>query len=238
MSLSSWVVWVARPEPDNQALCQLIRSRGGEAHALPMIQIHPLTVDYKAQWCHIEYDKIIVMSKPAARLGGPFIQKKQVETYAVGPGTADILKDQGIQAIKPNLSSSEGLLMMPQLTTVLNQNILILKGVEGLLKLQNVLIERGAIVNAVALYSRDPVLHLEPLNSWLARQSINCVVATSHQILQLISQQLSADWMKKLWVFVPSGRLKCHAQSLGFNQITEMPGVDAMSVIQTLHNAL
>ncbi|MBE8214933.1 MAG: uroporphyrinogen-III synthase [Endozoicomonadaceae bacterium] len=235
MPLSSWVVWVARPQPDNQELCQLIAQYNGVAYALPMICITPLPLNKKAVWLTRCYDHLIIMSKPAAKLGWPLLKIKPKSIYAIGSGTAGILRQQAVSIIQPNISNSLGLLSIPVLQQVMGQHILIFKGQDGFNLLRDTLRHLGANVTSISLYQREPIQYSETASKIIKDKSINCLVITSGQILEIMSEQLIPHaFFTELLVLVPSDRLYQQAKLLGFSWIVNMQGASSRDVIDIL----
>ncbi|MEP7705352.1 uroporphyrinogen-III synthase [Paraglaciecola sp. 25GB23A] len=142
----------------------------------------------------------------------------QIQFFAVGQSTADILTHAGLTVIVPSEARSEGLLSLPQLTKVTNKQIIIVKGYGGRELLAETLSERGAIVREWALYKRVSLPNPFCTRQWHTEQ-IQCIIATSGEVIDAAFKHYAANWLKtKLWIVV-SQRTAEIAQQHGITQI-------------------
>ena len=207
--------WIARPQPEADALVQRLNSLGIPAKATPAIGIESLEIDHRVIMELDQFDTLIVVSKPAARRLIDEIDQYWpqlplgIDCIAVGPGTAQILQDYGFSPQVPKQADSEGVLALAQ-----NSRRVLLAAGEG----GRELIEQGlsgAELTRLSLYRRvkGPV----PAESPEAR-SVNLWV-TSAEIAQAV-----AEWphpINKVWV--PSARVAEAAREVGL-PVTQVLG--------------
>jgi len=76
---------------------------------------------------------------------------------AIGTATANVLKSYGfLTVMQPNESTSEVLLQLPVLQNISGEKYLLVKGLYGRTLIQRVLKSRGAVVQSLAVYKRNP----------------------------------------------------------------------------------
>lgn len=140
MNLSHVRVLVTRPEPQAQALTDAINEAGGHAWSMPMLGINALTETLAIKNCLLmfdQFDRIIVTSSPAARLGMDLIEQYwpqlpiHIQWFAIGASTASELEYFGVRAVFSNQGvNSEALLDLDSFIDVKGENVLIIKGWE------------------------------------------------------------------------------------------------------------
>jgi|SRR5690554_4117475 len=255
--LAGVTVLLTRPEPhlpeQAERLPAAIRERGGEVHLLPLIEIDPLADQElegstKTRIMNLDqYDKAIFVSTNAARLGMAWIDRYWpqlpvgLEAYAVGPGTGTKLQQLPWPVYWPAQGiTSEDLLRLPQLQQVSGQRVALFRGVGGREVLAGTLRERGATVDYLELYRRNPPAYDEGvLVDLLARHSVTAVVVTSAQILEVMLQLLGGDvsTMTHVVVIVPSERIRQLALEAGLVKVVNAGGADddtTLAVLTTL----
>ena len=166
-------VLVTRPAGQADGLIQSLKAAGFDPvlHQ-PMLELLPLTdIPAPQRQCIVDldlYQHIIFISANAVRFGLARIDDfwPQLPTglnwYAIGESTAAILEDRGVAVLTPGEQmSSEGLLALPELDSVANQRVLIVKGVGGRDTLREVLSGRGAQVEEFACYRTVSELQIQ-----------------------------------------------------------------------------
>lgn len=125
-----------------------------------------------------------------------------VAFFAVGQSSADILAKANLPATVPLEARSEGLLALPQLQDITNQSVVIIKGYGGRELLADTLRARGALVSEWELYQRVFIHSYLSTRQWQTEQ-IQCIIATSGEVISAAFKTFSADWLKtKLWIVV------------------------------------
>lgn len=139
---------------------------------------------------------------------------------AVGETTAAALaRWTGRSVTVPQDQRSEGLLALAELQEVAGKQIVVVRGNAGRELIKQTLIQRGALVRYVQSYSRIPLLlDGEQLCQQWQQQCVNCIVATSNEILQRIFTLVPCEqhpWLcQQHWILV-SPRARDSALALG-----------------------
>ena len=199
--------WIARPQPEADALVERLNQLGIAAQATPAVEIQPLEIDHRVIMELDQFDTLIVVSKPAARRLIDEIDQYWpqlplgIDCIAVGPGTAQILQDYGFSPRMPEQADSEGVLALTQSA----KRVLLAAGEGG-----RELIEQSLAaceLTRLSLYHRvkGPV----PAES-VEAESVNLWV-TSAEIAQAV-----AEWPHPIAeVWVPSTRVAEAARAVG-----------------------
>jgi uroporphyrinogen-III synthase len=185
LSLAGIGVLVTRPEHQAGELAAAIEQRGGTALLFPTIAIHArsaalVSADARQQ---ATPDIAIFVSANAVRHGLAYIGNARIA--AVGPATALAIEAAGRRVdIRPVSGfDSEQLLAAPELSNVAGKAITIVRGQDGRELLAEVLRERGAQLEYLAVYAREvPQYAAEEIASlvekWQAGK-VNIVTAMS-----------------------------------------------------------
>jgi len=250
MQLTGKHILITRPQPENQLSCEVFHQWGAKALPLPMMSIDALT-DNKAyirsQIFDLDlYDKVIFISKNAVRHGIEWIDDcwpmlpVGITWVGIGKGTSTLLDDLGfdlgITAISTDHSgqTSEDLLSQPLMKDVEGQKILIMGGEGGRTKLETSLVERGAMVNHLALYTRNKINY--DSEQVADAESCDVILITSGEGLENLVDTLcqhNKNWLNKL-ILTPSQRVTDIALQLGWKNVINANGADDNS----LHAAL
>jgi uroporphyrinogen-III synthase len=216
---------VTRPRDQAEGLAELIRREGGEALAVPAIEIRPLEdpAAFRAFAERLEsFDMAIFVSGNAVRSALALLGSRQwpahLKAATVGQGSRAALEEKGFSgAIAPTeQSDSEALLAMPELAEVRGKRIAILRGDAGRELLGEELGKRGASVEYVACYRR-----VRPPAGDLARrwaQGVDAVTFSSSEGLANFLDMLGADAVARLArvaLFVPHARVAAEAAQRG-----------------------
>ena len=226
MAVSTKAIGVLVTRPAGQAgpLCRRIEALGWQAITFPTIEIVP--VAETTLWNRSDFDILIFVSRNAVIYGSPQIQgdNGSVQFAAVGKGTADELKKQGItiDVVPEARWDSEGLLEHPALGEVEGKRVLIVRGEGGRGLLADELSKRGAIVEYAEVYRRSlPKADAASLiQNW--SEKIDLVTTTSNEILQNLITMLAEDGLpllRKTPLMVVSERGKVLAASFGCERI-------------------
>lgn len=146
----------------------------------------------------------------------------KTQVIAIGKATAAALTAAGIKVnFFPTVEfNSEALLQQPVLKEVAAKRIVIFAGEGGRTLLQDVLIERGALVTKVASYQRVcPNVDMTPVLSVWQAQGVNVIVSTSCESLQNLYDlvgETGRTWLLGMQLVVISQRMVDLARQLGF----------------------
>jgi uroporphyrinogen-III synthase len=135
--VTGWRVLLTRPAEESKALAASLSEAGIFSSSLPLLEIEPLPVTPAQQAVFRDlgrYCAVIVVSKPAARLGLQQLERHwpQLPWFSVGAATAQVLADQGLDVhYPPTGDDSEALLALPALREAIARpgaRVLILRG--------------------------------------------------------------------------------------------------------------
>lgn len=208
-------VLITRPLPQAHMLARACLQAGYDPVIFPILAIEKL----KPQWPTTldTFTKIIFVSPNAVHAAFETLQlPSTVEVYAIGSGTAHVLHAYGVaNVIFPDAGeyASEGLLALASLQDLTGQTIIIVRGENGRTLLAETLTARGAKVEQVITYRREPVpLTYKP-------PSTAVIIATSAEILahlKALAEQHGLMTLIEPILVVSSQRLKEHAIELGY----------------------
>lgn len=232
-------ILVTRPLEQADALAQEIRDAGGEAIIFPAMEIVPIHDEALAHSIAqlATYDAAIFISPNAvrhglARVDAPREWPEHVRIYAVGPGTARALKQQGLlKVIQPDGQDTEALLALPSLHAVTNQRIVIFRGVGGRELLADTLRARGAIVEYAECYRRVcPESDAGPIIRRWSGGDIHAVTINSAETLHNLASMLGETgipFLRATPVFAPHEKIAQSARTLGITQVIATAAGDA-----------
>ena len=220
-------VLVVRPLREQDAFLQLLHRAGISYSFNPIMSIVPVAepADEVERIRELilqfaQFDHAIFISANAAEQAIHWLDQywpmlPDVQLFAVGQHTGEILRDYGCTVLCPeHQQNTEGLLHeMPQLQSLDNQSVIIFRGAGGRTTLADTLTSRGAIVSYCDLYRRviDPVsLAQAQLEQYL------CLVAHSGELLQAMGPARTVDTR----LVVPSERVAAMGRELGYSHIS------------------
>ena len=237
-------VVLTRPAGENEALAARLEADGFGVVFRPLIKLSELEVTSQARETVMNldrYDRVIFVSKAAVKTGMTLFDRywpawpAAVTWLSVGVGTAELLKDWDIDARYPIQAGSEGLLALSALTDVGNLNVLIVRGRGGRELLAETLRARGAVVDYLETYGREPVKY----NDWNIGQAPLIVLATSVEIMESLTQQAGVK-PENIDLIAASTRIAEAATRYGFGSLTNAGGAseqalyDAVTSLQQL----
>ena len=252
--MTGWRLLLTRPAAESAALAATLAEAGVYSSSLPLLEIQALveTAEQRTTVAELEhYSALIVVSKPAARLGLQLLERHwsrppaNQRWFSVGAGTAQVLNDylepHGVRVCYPaNGDDSEALLALPELQQALAMpapRVLILRGEGGRELLAETLRERGVTVDYLELYRR--VLPDYPPAALLQRvrgERLNALLVSSAQGLEHLQQLAGADWaeLARLPLLVPSPRVAELARAAGALHPIDCRGASAAAVLAAL----
>ena len=167
-----------RPVDRAAALTQVLRAAAWQVTELPLLALVPLAPthqDLHALNELVDFATVVVVVSPtAASLGLAAVQqlgldpvRLAVRWLAVGEGTAQVLRDAGLDPTLPAESSSEGLMATTLLADLQPQDrVMVWRGLGGRELVQESLLARGVQLKVLNLYQRQiPETSLEQWRS-------------------------------------------------------------------------
>lgn len=233
--LAGRCIVVTRPAGQAGELAHGIAAAGGDALLFPLLSIAPIADPGAARALAADlaaFSLVIFISPNAVQYGLPHLLPAgswpaAVQAAAVGPGTARTLAAAGVAGclLPSGRADSEALLALPQLAAdaVRGRRVLIVRGDGGRELLADTLRERGALVEAVAVYTRSgPPQPVAPLLARWQAGRLDAMVVSSSEGLRYLPPLLDAAGRRALAatpVFVPHPRIAETAAALGLNHL-------------------
>ncbi len=247
--MSGWRLLLTRPAEESPALAHLLSEEGVFSSSLPLLEIEPLPVSEENRsiiYNLAAYCAVIVVSKPAARLGLEMVdevwpQPPMQKWFTVGAATAQILDDYGLHVFFPEHGDdSEALLDLPQLQqaiSVHDPKVLIMRGEDGRELLAERLRERSVTVDYLPLYRRKlPQYPAFALPQRVEAERLNGLVVSSGQGFQHLRELAGDAWptLAQLPLFVPSPRVAELARNAGALTVVDCRGASASALLAAL----
>lgn len=248
--MSGWRLLLTRPAEECAALAASLAEQGVQGSSLPLLAIEPLpeTPEQRSRILDLDrYHAVLVISKPAARLGLERLDRYWPQPlhgqpwFAVGAATGALLDAYGVDACwSVQGADSEALLALPRLAEALarpDPRVLILKGQGGRELLAETLRARGVAVDELVLYRRHcPVYPPGTLAERVESERLNGLVVSSGQGLESLHALAAEAWseLRRLPLFVPSGRVAEQARRLGADCVVDCRGASAAALLAAL----
>ena len=247
--MTGWRLLLTRPAEESAALTSVLAEQGVFSSSLPLLDIAPIpTSDTMREVIQglDRYCAVIVVSKPAARIGIDLLsqywpQPPALKWFSVGAATAQILEDHGLEVSFPaEGDDSEALLELPLLREAVGQpdpRVLILRGEGGRELLAERLRELGASVEYLELYRRElPQYPPAALPERIQAERLNGLVVSSGQGFEHLHQLAGDAWpqLARLPLFVPSPRVAELARAAGAQTVVDCRGASAAALLTAL----
>ena len=244
-SLANIGVAITRPTNQAKKLTQLIEAAGGNVIPFPLIEITAL--DDVTQFEQIitdinDYDWMLFISSNAVQNSMPRLIKqgipKHLKFAAIGPTTAETLKDFGIDEvlIPKDRFDSESLLSLPAMQDMQGKRVMLVRGIGGRDVLANTLTQRGAQVTFAECYQRiNPQTSCDVLAQAFAKQQLQRIVVTSSEAMRyLLTMAGDTEWLKQVTLCVNHSRVAEEPLKMGLTvKVAHASGDDAMLAILT-----
>ncbi|MBR9729603.1 uroporphyrinogen-III synthase [Shewanella intestini] len=239
-------VLLTRPAGRNQEMVDHLTQRQIDHLVTPMIEVvcsnNPFPTPTIDQTDIMIFISTNAVKYAAQLLPQPLAQSlpQSCQFYAVGQATHDALTQLGVQATPSPTSSqdSEGLLSLPQLTSLAQKQVIIVRGNGGRETLAQEITQRGGNVNYWETYTRQAIAYKTPdvYQAWIDFK-IDTIVVTSGEILanlvNLLPKELFA-WLRSCHIIVPSTRVKLQANELGLSYVTNANGASTPAILANL----
>ncbi|MET0231230.1 MAG: uroporphyrinogen-III synthase [Rhodanobacteraceae bacterium] len=209
LPLEGATVLVTRPSGTAGAFLRLVRSLGARAIAVPGLSLRAADAADRSHRSVPAFDGWIFTSPAAVRFGAdtlpPRRARRNLQAFALGDGTARALARLGIGATVPrDRFDSEGLLALAELKRVRGKRIALVGAPGGRDLIGPTLRRRGARVDALHVYRRDPPR--------LTRRHFDAIQAADDPLITLVS---SGEALGHLVALLPAAALeRLRAQAL------------------------
>ncbi|MET1079329.1 MAG: uroporphyrinogen-III synthase [Pseudomonas sp.] len=247
---AGWRLLLTRPAEESAAVQAQLSAAGVFSSGLPLLTIEPLPqcAQQRATFTDLKrYCAVVVVSKPAARLGLARLAEYCLPPvagqpwFSVGAGTAQILADAGLKVFYPPAGDdSEALLALPELAAALGvpaPRVLILRGEGGRETLAERLRGQGVVVDYLSLYRRSlPRYWPGVIEARVAAERLNGLVVSSGQGFEHLRQLATAAWpqLARLPLFVPSPRVAALARAAGALTVVDCRGASVAALLAAL----
>lgn len=228
---------ITQPAPACDRLCDLLREKGIVPLHLPSYRIDYINQVSEQTQRILDADSVIITSQHVFQGGAANLPNRNY--IAIGPRTADVGKTLGLHAITvPDHPSSEGILELPETQAMDDQEVLILSGENPRPQLANTLEERGATVDYLFCYRREPTRYTQETLKHLATENIMAITIHGLDNLRCLADTLSQTPDSPLWatpLLLPTPRYKKPAAELGFKgECLISPSTSPRDLMQTL----
>lgn len=238
-------ILLTRPQGRNQLMVEALLARGVAHFVTPLLQVEATQEQQQGHGMALmqHADIIIFISTNAVKFSAQAIKQtwpREAQFYAVGEATQNALAQLGVSAQEApqDCQQTEGLLTLPQLQSLSNKKIVIVRGVGGRETLANELTLRGADVSYWEVYRRACPTLTSTSNAQVWQQAkIDTIVITSGEILdnliKLVPKELFA-WLRACHIIVPSSRVQEQAIANGFQHVTNAKAANCKAIIVAL----
>lgn len=247
--MNGWRLLLTRPADESAALAKVLADAGIFSCSLPLLEIQPvpITPAHRSMLDDLDlYGAVIVVSKPAARLGLQLLNEHWPVPpiqpwFTVGEGTAQLLQDHNLDVSWPDQGDdSEALLALPRLQHAValpGSRVLIMRGEGGRELLAERLRQLGASVDYLTLYRRN-LPHYPPstLLKCVKAERLNALVVSSGQGFEHLRQLAGDAWpeLAQMPLFVPSPRVAELATQAGVRTVINCRGANAAALLAAL----
>lgn len=224
-------VWVTRVAPYHLTLLERLAELGASPEHVPLVAIHPVDLDPVARQTVYNldhYDQVVFVSRSAIDFALPLFEgfwpqwpDHQV-WWTMGPGSANVLSQYHAQVRYAEPSTSEGLLAQLNARDLRDEKWLVVRGQGGRELLRDSLIERGAQVDYLELYRRQPL----PISEEKMASVTTIFVSSTQNLLSLKQFSMILARRHEITLVVPSQRTQQMAAELGFDRVVAATGAD------------
>ncbi len=226
-------VLVTRPAGQADKLCAALEKQGYSVVHRPMLQIDYFKEPFAESRQRVIdldlYQHVVFVSANAVRGGMTWFEQfwpqlpMGINWYGVGRSSADLLLEFGIQAIYPEQMDSEGLLALPQLASVAGHKVLLVKGEGGRDYIRAQLQARGAQVDSLETYRRQPAMHDRgPFSALFTSGTVDTVLVSSGEGLDNMVSLLgpnAVEILAEATLVVPGPRVAELAAEMGLAKL-------------------
>jgi len=238
-------VLLTRPRRQSEAFAARLAQRGIDACVFPTLEIDgpadpaAFSAAVDATEC---YDTVVFISPTAVERGLPALRARDAHwpgagtrVAAVGPGTRNALRAQGLDAVLAPIdgSGAAALLALPALLEPPPRSVLIVEGEHGRDELADGLAALGArVVRAGAYRRRRPDADAGALLARWRAGGISAVVVASVETLDNLIALLGATglpWLRATPLYTHHARIAEAARARGIGHVVEAgPDEDAL----------
>lgn len=242
-------VLVTRPDERGKQLVEMLQQAGIVALHLPLFTLEAgselIQLPTKLTQLNAA-DYVFLVSKSAVDFADKTLKdtgfhwREDLHFFTVGHRTAQHFSCQSERNVRYpiTMENSEGLLALPEMRNLQGKQILVLRGNGGRDYFREQAELRGASVEYVECYRREPIAYnAEEQTDICKRSGVQTIVATSLDIVQALldfvpeSEQV---WLKSCTLVTVSTRIADVAKKAGWAQVVISPKADNATLLNTL----
>ncbi|OOF48806.1 uroporphyrinogen-III synthase [Rodentibacter genomosp. 1] len=242
-------VLVTRPDERGKQLVDLLNQSGVVALHLPLFTFESGNDlgDLPKKLNQLNTgDYVFLVSKSAVDFSvrtlkeTGFSWREDLQYFTVGQRTAQYFSCQSEQITRYPISqeNSEALLALPPMQQLNGKQILILRGNGGREYFAEQARQRGANVDILECYRREPInYNREEQTSICKRSGVDTLVVTSIEILQALIEfvpENEQNWLKNCRLVAVSPRIAEAAKRQGWQTVILSPKADNQTLLKTL----
>ncbi|MFZ6048278.1 uroporphyrinogen-III synthase [Pseudomonas sp. CR3202] len=248
--MTGWRLLLTRPVEECEALAATLAEQQVFSSSMPLLTIEPLAESPEQRGIILELDRycaVVVVSKPAARLGLDLLDRYWPQPpagqrwFSVGSATGALLDAYGLPTAWPaSGDDSEALLSLSAFSDALavaDPKVLIMRGEGGREFLAERLRGQGVAVDYLELYRRClPEYPADALARRVEAECLNGLVVSSGQGLENLQRLAGDAWadLAHLTLFVPSPRVAEQAIEAGAKNVVDCRGASAAALLAAL----
>lgn len=239
-------VLLTRPAGQSDNLSAAIKSAGGKVFRFPAMDIDGRDIDeVRRDFAELaEPDIIVFVSSNAVAHGIAAVSEANAQIAAIGPATRSAIEATGnsVDIFPEGAFDSERLLRHSALVDVNDKNVVIVRGQSGRELLADTLRARGACVDYLHVYRRDPhqptAAEIESLEWQLHHGEIHFVTVMSVETMDCLVRIVPPQplgLLQRSVLVAPSTRVLQTASELlpGVSAVLA-PGPEAPAIVDTL----
>lgn len=242
LSLANRKIVLTQPLLQASALEQALQTVGCDVQRIPVIRIVPYQSCLNDR-AFSSVTALVFMSVHAAQYFFKYYPDCldylpiDIKVYAIGAATAKHLCNYGLVAVVPSVPNSESLCAMDCLQNINGEKFLIVRGLGGRRYIKNILKNRGAQVESIAVYKR--VLDEEAQIVWqalLSSYDIDAIIVSSLTALGFLHEITAGQDQSFLDIplCVIGNRVKKRARQLNHSDIITASCMQSSEIIKVL----
>ncbi|MGR3807276.1 uroporphyrinogen-III synthase [Pasteurella testudinis DSM 23072] len=242
-------ILITRPQPNGEALCQLLNQHGFATLYAPLFSIEkgselnqlPTLLQNLPSGAFV-----FAVSKNAVSYANQVLSniglhwRPDLHYFSVGRRSAEYftaLSENPVYYPHPD-ENSEGLLALPLMQHLNNKKVLVLRGNGGRELFRQQAEARGASVEVVECYQRIPKEYdnIQQISVW-KRAGISTIVVTSQEILRYLVEFVPKNdhnWLTQCHLITISPRITRLAKEYGWQHISQTVRADNAAILDTL----
>ncbi len=220
-NLAGKTILITRPRSTSMELIKTLEQYGAVCCTFACLIINPpddLNAVQTAQRDIAQFDICIVTSVNAAVHCN---KADQAIWIAIGPATAQALKNRGISCITPDTYTSEAILSLPVLQSIANKKIALFTGQNPKPLLPETLAQRKANLSLIYCYKRSCPHYSKADITAVTKKPIDVIIVSSSETLTNLYKLFTSErtWLAQQTFIVSSEAMQQKARQLGLTRV-------------------